>query len=70
MSLSAKFLPSPATSSNPRNALGVLIAANSFLWIYSTSAISARLLAPGNVSIGFGAFGSLTGIKKSWSTAN
>ena len=63
MSNNAKFLPSPTTSSNPKKALGILNEANNFFCMYSISAISLKLVAPGKVSIGLGADWSLTGIK-------
>ena len=63
ISSNARFFPSPTTSSKPRKALGILKEAKSFFWIYSISAISLKLVAPGSVSIGLGAAWSLTGIK-------
>ena len=57
ISIKAKLLPSPTTSSNPKNALGIRSAVTSFFWIYSISAISERLVAPGSVVIGSGAAG-------------
>ena len=59
----ARFLPSPTTSSKPKNAFGILREASNFFCIYSISAISLKFVAPGKVSIGLGAAWSLTGIK-------
>ena len=63
ISCNAKFLPSPFASSKPKNGLGTLSAVNNFFCKYCISAISDKLVAPGSVSIGLGALGSLTGIK-------
>jgi len=65
ISKSERFFPSPTASSKPKYAFGTLNAVTSFFWIYSISAISAKLVPPGKVSIGLVCAGSLTGIKKS-----